>query len=228
MSEKKKKTEKKSGIGAWFADSFRMEPYQVGVVVKNGLINQNPVLVLLLGMCATLAVTNSVINALGMGIATTVVLTLSNLMISLLRSVIPQKIRIASYVVIIAGFVTIIDLLMQAFLPELAEALGIFVQLIVVNCIILGRAEAFASKNTPGYAILDGVAMGVGFTLALFLMGFIRELIGSGSLFGIKVLGAGYPGVAIMNNAPGGFITLGCIIAAVQFIRSRTEGRAKK
>lgn len=218
----------KRTVGQWFADSFKIEGAQSRIIVQNGILDQNPVLVLLLGMCSTLAVTTSVENGIGMGLATTAVLTMSNLVISLLRKVIPSKIRIASYVVVIAGFVTVIDLLMQAFLPELAKSLGIFIQLIVVNCIILGRAEAFASKNTPGYAMLDGLAMGIGFTFALCLMGFVRELLGSGSVLGFQILGANYPGVAIMNNAPGGFITLGCIIAAVQFLKKRKEGGAQK
>ena len=226
MAESNKK--KKGDIGAWFKESFSVEPKQAVMVAKNGIIGQNPVLVLLLGMCSTLAITTSITNAIGMGLATTAVLTMSNLFISLLRNIIPANVRIASFVVVIAGFVTIVDLVIQAYLDALSQSLGIFIPLIVVNCIILARAEAFAFKNTPGYSILDGLFMGLGFTLALCIMSTIREFIGSGSFAGVQLLGENYPGVAIMTSAPGGFITLGCVIGLVQFIRSKTEGRDKK
>ena len=224
MAESKKnKSGKSGGVGKWFKDSFSVDPKQAIVVAKNGLIGQNPVLVLLLGMCATLAVTTSITNAIGMGLATTAVLTMSNLFISLLRNLIPSNIRIASFVVVIAGFVTIVDLVIQAYLEALSKSLGIFIPLIVVNCIILARAEAFAFKNTPGYSLIDGVFMGFGFTLALCMMSTIREFIGSGSFAGIKLLGQNYPGVAMMTSAPGGFITLGCLIALVQFVQRRAK-----
>lgn len=232
MAEQKrdKKTEQsgaRGGIGGWLKDSFSIQPAQVATVIKNGLLFENPVLVLLLGMCSTLAITTSMENAIGMGVATTAVLIMSNFFISLLRNVIPQKVRIASYVVIIAGFVTIIDLLMQAYFPALSTSLGIFVPLIVVNCIILARAEAFASKNTPIYSILDGLFMGLGFTLALSIMSVIRELLGKGTLFGITIFGENYPGIGIMTSTPGGFLTLGCVIAVVQFIRGRADEKKK-
>jgi len=230
MAESKKNKSAKGGgkIGNWFKESFSVEPQQAIVVAKNGIIGQNPVLVLLLGMCSTLAITTSITNAIGMGLATTAVLVMSNLFISLLRNIIPANVRIASFVVVIAGFVTIVDLVIQAYLDALSKSLGIFIPLIVVNCIILARAEAFAFKNTPGYSILDGIFMGLGFTLALSIMSTIREFIGSGSFAGIPLLGENYPGVAIMTSAPGGFITLGCVIGLVQFIRKKAEGRDKK
>ena len=191
----------------------------------NGIINENPVLVLLLGTCPTLATSISAINGIGMGIATTVVLTGSNVVISLIRKLIPSKIRIASYIVVIATFTTIVQLLLQAYVPSLYASLGIFIPLIVVNCIVLGRAEAFASKNGPLLSLADGIGMGLGFTLTLAIMGAIREFLGAGTLFGMQV----YPSefAAMLMTMPfGGFLTLGCVIAAVQFIRSR--GKNKK
>ena len=191
----------------------------------NGIINENPVLVLLLGTCPTLATSISAINGIGMGIATTAVLAGSNLVISLIRKLIPSKIRIASYIVVIATFTTIVQLLLQAYVPSLYASLGIFIPLIVVNCIVLGRAEAFASKNGPLLSLADGIGMGLGFTLTLAIMGAIREFLGAGTLFGMQV----YPNefAAMLMTMPfGGFLTLGCVIAAVQFIRSR--GKNKK
>lgn len=191
----------------------------------NGIINENPVLVLLLGTCPTLATSISAINGIGMGIATTVVLTGSNVVISLIRKLIPSKIRIASYIVVIATFTTIVQLLLQAYFPALYDSLGLYIPLIVVNCIVLGRAEAFASKNGPLLSLADGIGMGLGFTLTLAIMGAIREFLGAGTLFGMQV----YPNefAAMLMTMPfGGFLTLGCIIAAVQFIRSR--GKSKK
>lgn len=189
-------------------------------IALDGLLYQNPILVLFLGMCATLAVSTSLTNALGMGLSTTAVLVCSNIVISLLRKAIPKQVRIACYVVIIAGFVTIVDLVMQAYLPALSESLGLFIPLIVVNCIILGRAEAFASKETPLYAAVDGVSMGLGFTLALCVMGFIRELLGGGSILGHQVL----PEKAILIAAPcGGFLVLGCLVALTNYLKARAE-----
>lgn len=191
-------------------------------IFLNGLLFQNPILVLFLGMCATLAVTTSLTNAIGMGLSTTAVLICSNVVISLLRRVIPKEVRIACYVVVIAAFVTIVDLMLQAFLPSLSESLGLFIQLIVVNCIILGRAEAFASKNGPLYAAVDGVSMGLGFTLALCAMGLIRELLGSGAILGHSVL----PNGAAMIAAPaGGFLTLGCLVALTQYLKNRAADK---
>lgn len=194
-------------------------------ILKDGLIRQNPVFVLLLGMCPTMATSTSLNNAIGMGAAATLVLICSNLFIALLRKVIPEKIRIASYIVIIAGFVTLVEMLLKAYFPEISSSLGVFIPLIVVNCIILARAEAFASKNGPVASLMDGLAMGAGFTLALCLMSVIREIIGNGSLMGYRLLPESFPGVLIMTRSPGGFLTLGCLIAAIQFIsRKRTSG----
>ena len=187
-------------------------------IILNGLLFQNPILVLFLGMCATLAVSTSLTNALGMGLSTTAVLICSNVVISLLRKAIPKEVRIACYVVVIAAFVTIVDLVLKAYIPFLSEALGIFIPLIVVNCIILGRAEAFASKNGPLYAAVDGASMGLGFTLALCAMGFIRELLGGGAILGHQVL----PEKAILIAAPcGGFLVLGCLVALTQHLKNR-------
>lgn len=200
------------------AKPVRKSDPRIKEIILNGLILQNPILVLFLGMCSTLAVSTSLTNALGMGLSTTVVLICSNVVISLLRKAIPKEVRIACYVVIIAGFVTIVELCLKAFLPALSESLGIFIPLIVVNCIILGRAEAFASKETPGYAALDGLSMGLGFTAALSIMGFIRELLGSGSILGHEIL----PVKAILIAAPcGGFLVLGTLVAVVQYFRAK-------
>ena len=160
---------------------------RLGKTLLNGIIFENPVLVLLLGTCPTLATSISAINGIGMGIATTVVLTGSNVVISLIRKLIPSKIRIASYIVVIATFTTIVQLLLQAYVPSLYDSLGIFIPLIVVNCIVLGRAEAFASKNGPLLSLVDGIGMGIGFTMTLAIMGLIREFLGAGTFFGIQV-----------------------------------------
>lgn len=180
-----------------------------------GIVKENPVLVLLLGTCPTLATTTSTLNALGMGVAALLVLVGSNFAISLLRNVIPDKVRIPSYIVIIAGFVTIIEMLMHAFLPSLYSALGVFLSLIVVNCIILGRAEMYASKNSVVDSVLDAVGMGIGFTLALFLMASIREIFGAGSWFGVEIPFLSDYKIPILTEAPGGFFVFGLLIAAV-------------
>lgn len=213
--------------GGWLGRSFGMEPGKVAQIFKNGLVLQNPTLVLLLGMCSTLAVTTSLKNAVCMGLSTTAVLLCSNLVISLLRHWIPKQIRIACYVVVVASFVTIVDLLLQAYLPAVSESLGIFIPLIVVNCIILARAEAFASKHTPGYAAMDGLAMGLGFTASLSILGVVRELLGSGTLWGVSVLGEGFQPMLLVVAPCGGFIVLGCVIAAAQWARSLAERRGK-
>ena len=211
-------------IGSWLRKNFGMQKSEAGRIAMNGLIYQNPTFVLLLGMCPTLATTTSLQNGLGMGLSTAAVLACSNLVISLLRKVIPNEIRIASYVVIIATFVTSVDLLLQAFAPSLSEALGLYIPLIVVNCIILGRAEAFASKNPPGKALLDGIFTGLGFTGALAILGAIREILGAGTIWGtpIPVLSE-YP-VGLVTSTCGGFLTLGCLIALVQFLRRPKKG----
>ena len=196
---------------------------------KDGLLTQNPVLVQLLGMCSTMAITTTLFNGIGMGICVTVILICSNIVISLLRKVIPSKIRIAAYIVVIAGFVTMVDLLMQAYLPSLSESLGIFIPLIVVNCIILGRAEAFASKNSVGASILDGVAQGIGYTIVLVIMCVVREFLGSGTFgggllgpdgAGLRVLPEQFPAMMLILPV-GGFLTLGVLIAAVQYFLNR-------
>ncbi len=194
--------------------------------LKEGIFKNNPTFVQLLGMCSTLAVTTNVKDAIGMGLSATVVLTCSNAVISLVRKLIPSKIRIASYVVIIAGFVTVIDLLLQAYLPDLSASLGIFIPLIVVNCIILARAESFASKNTILPSIGDGLGIGLGFTLALLILGAIREILGSGSILGIPILPESVPAV-MMILPPGGFIVLGLLIGLIHYIgEKRKEKKA--
>ena len=180
-------------------------------VLKNGIIKENPVLRLMLGTCPTLAVTTAASNGLGMGLATTFVLLGANITISLLRKVIPDKVRIPAYITIIAGFVTVVQMLCKAFLPAINDALGIYLPLIVVNCIILGRAEMFARKNSVGPSILDALGMGIGFTAALLLMGMIREFIGAGSIFGLDITG-GF-GMTLLILPPGGFFVFGVLIA---------------
>lgn len=192
-------------------------------LISNGIINENPVLVLLLGTCPTLAVTTSAINGIGMGVATMAVLICSNFVISLLKNIIPEKVRIPAYIVVIAGFVTIVSLLLQAYAPAINAALGIFVPLIVVNCIILGRAEMFANKNSIFDSVLDGLGMGLGFTFALLLMGSIREILGSGSLFGFNLAPDFLSPMAVFNLAPGAFFTFGCLVALISFL---SRGRA--
>jgi electron transport complex protein RnfE len=183
-----------------------------------GFFKENPVFVLLLGMCPTLGVTSSAINGLGMGLATTFVLMMSNIVISLVKNVIPGKVRIPSYIVIIASFVTVVELTMQAYLPSLFKSLGLFIPLIVVNCIVLGRAEAFASKNNILSSMVDGLGIGLGFAFALTLLGSVRELLGSGKIFGIVIYPENY-GMLIFVLAPGAFIVLGYLIALINRIR---------
>jgi electron transport complex protein RnfE len=184
-----------------------------------GFIRENPILVLVLGTCPTLATTSTSLNGMGMGIATTFVLTGSNVVISMLAGLIPDKVRIPAFVVIIASFVTIVDLTMQAYVPDLYATLGIFIPLIVVNCIVLGRAEAFASKNTVVSSLFDGLGMGIGYTLALGILGAFREIVGSGSLFGHKFIAG--DGVLVFILAPGAFIGLGYLIAIVNRIKKK-------
>lgn len=184
-----------------------------------GFIRENPILVLVLGTCPTLATTTSSLNGLGMGVATTFVLAGSNVVISMLANVIPDKVRIPAFVVIIASFVTVVDLLMQAYVPDLYVTLGIFIPLIVVNCIVLGRAEAFASKNSVVSSLFDGLGMGLGFTLALGVLGAFREIVGSGSIFGQKFIPG--DGILVFILAPGAFIALGFLIAIVNKIKKK-------
>lgn len=185
----------------------------------NGLLKESPTFTLLLGMCPTLGVTSSASNAVGMGLATTFVLTMSNLVISLVKDFIPDKVRIPAYIVIIATFVTIVEMTMKAYLPALFASLGIFIPLIVVNCIVLGRAEAFASKNSPILSIFDGLGMGFGFTLALCILGSIRELLGSGKIFGHIIYPESY-GMLVFIMAPGAFIALGFLIAFINKLKT--------
>jgi electron transport complex protein RnfE len=202
---------------------------------KEGLLTKNPVLVQLLGMCSTLAISTSLFNGIGMGAAVTVILICSNVLISALRKVIPSQIRIAAYIVIIAGFVTVVDLVLQAFLPALAESLGVFIPLIVVNCIILGRAEAFASKNGVVASALDGLFQGIGYTMALVIVCIIRELLGAGTFGGgilnggegIRIIPEGYPAMQLVMPV-GGFLTLGCVIAFFQWAQRAMRNKKKE
>ena len=196
-------------------------------VFLNGIINENPTFVQLLGMCPTLAVTTSLKNGIGMGLSATAVLIASNALISLLRKIIPDKVRIAAYIVIIATFVTIIEMVLNAYLPSLAEQLGIFIPLIVVNCIILARAESFASKNSVFSSIIDGLGMGLGFTVALAIISGIREFFGAGTLFDVKIYGELITPPSIMIMAPGGFIVLGLLVAVINCITAKRKGGDK-
>lgn len=193
-------------------------------VFLNGLIKENPTFVQLLGMCPTLAVTTSLQNGLGMGLSATAVLICSNFLISLLKKIIPDKVRIAAYIVIIATFVTLIQMCLNAFLPDLASSLGLFIPLIVVNCIILARAESFASKNNPFLSAVDGLGMGLGFTGALCIISTIREFLGAGSIWGITLYGEVIKPASIMIMAPGGFIVLGLIVGAINCIVKKKKG----
>ena len=192
-------------------------------VFFNGLVTENPTFVLMLGMCPTLGITTAAMNGISMGLATTFVLVCSNLIISLLRNFIPDKVRIPSYIVIIATFVTVVDLMMSAFLPDMRQALGTYIQLIVVNCIIFARAESFAAKNTPDLAVSDGLGMGLGFTIAITILAMIRELFGAGKIFGLQVMPESYVPMDIMNRVAGGFITLGLLLIVVTAIKTVIE-----
>ncbi len=196
-------------------------------IFLNGLIKENPVFIQLLGMCPTLAVTTSAKDGIGMGLATTAVLICSNLVIALLRKVVPSKIRIPIYIVVIASFVTMVGMLMEAFVPTLFNSLGLFIPLIVVNCVILARAESFASKNKVSDAFVDGLGMGLGFTLALGLLGAVRELFGNGSVFGLSLFGAAYKPALIMILPPGAFLALGLLLALFNAIALRKKADAE-
>ena len=202
--------------------------------LKEGLLTKNPVTAQLLGMCSTMAITTSLFNGIGMGVAVTLILICSNMLISALRKVIPSQIRIAAYITIIAGLVTIVDLLIQAFLPDLSESLGVFIPLIVVNCIILGRAEAFASKNKVLPSAVDGLTQGIGYTVALVIICIIRELLGSGTfgggllngVEGIRIIPEGYPAMQLVMPV-GGFLVLGFVIAGSQYLMRKMELKKK-
>ena len=201
-----------------------MKPYLERI--KNGLLTENPVFVLMLGMCPTLAVTTSAINGFGMGVSSLVVLAVSNLVISLLRKIIPDEVRLPAFIVVVASFVTVVELLMEAYIPSLYAALGIYIPLIVVNCIILGRAEAYASKNPPLMSAFDGLGMGLGFTAALVVIGALRELLGSGTVFGMDVtLNGVWEPVAIFVKAPGAFLILAFLVAIMNacHIKNRSD-----
>ena len=191
----------------------------------NGIIRENPTLVLMLGMCPTLAVSTRAMNGIGMGLSTTAVLILSNLVISLLRKVIPDQVRLPSYIVIVASLVTVTELLIEAYLPSVYEALGIYIPLIVVNCIILGRAEAYANKNKPLLSVMDGIGMGLGFTVALTLAGAVRELLGSGTVFGTQVLPATVEPIGIFVQPPGAFLVIALFIIIMNAVGIKTRQR---
>ncbi|MDD2597252.1 MAG: electron transport complex subunit E [Candidatus Cloacimonetes bacterium] len=189
--------------------------------LTKGIIKENPIFVIVLGMCPTLAVSSSVMNALGMGLAATFVLVCSNMFISMIKNVTPSKIRIPVYVVVIAAFVTIVNMVMEAYVPALHKSLGLFIPLIVVNCIILGRAEAFANKNNVIMSIADGIGMGLGFTLSLTVIGTIREILGAGTWLNIKVMPATYDPMLVAILAPGAFITLGFLMAILNLVKEK-------
>ncbi|MGL4332250.1 MAG: electron transport complex subunit RsxE [Bacteroidales bacterium] len=189
-------------------------------ILTNGLVKENPVFVLLLGMCPTLGTTSSAINGMGMGLATAFVLMCSNLVVSSVKNIIPDKVRIPAFIVIIATFVTIVQFCMQAYLPSLYESLGLFIPLIVVNCVVLGRAEAFAAKNTPFDSMLDGIGMGLGFTLALTILGGVREFLGTGKIFDLSIYPEGY-GALVFVLAPGAFLALGYLIAIINKFKAK-------
>ena len=193
-------------------------------VLRAGLIDENPTFIQLLGMCPTLAVTTSLINAIGMGLSATFVLICSNFVISLVRKIIPSKIRIASYVVVIAAFVSVIEMLLKAYIPSLSKSLGLFIPLIVVNCIILARAESFASKNKPIPSAFDGLGMGLGFTVGLSVLGAVREIIGSGSILGFKILEGTFQPAIMFILPPGAFIVLGIVLAVINVWKSKKGG----
>ena len=195
-------------------------------VFMNGLITENPTFTLMLGMCPTLAITTAASNGIGMGLATTFVLVCSNLFISLLRNVIPDKVRIPSFIVVIASFVTILEMILKAYIPALSESLGMYIPLIVVNCIIFARAEAFAFKNGPVLSLADGLGMGLGFTGAITILSAIRELLGNGTISGAQIMPEAYQPMGIMLNVPGGFVTLGLLLALVNAIKNLAAKKA--
>lgn len=190
-------------------------------IILNGIIKENPVFVLLLGLCPTLGTSTSAINGMSMGLATTAVLVFSNLIISCLKKFIPDKVRIPAFIMVIATLVTIVQMVMEAYVPDIYKVLGLFIPLIVVNCIVLGRAESFASKNTIFDSVLDGIGSGLGFTLALTILGIIREVLGNGSVFNIAILPASWPPALIFILPPGGFISIACVIAYQNYLKDK-------
>ena len=204
-----------------------MNPNSAGERLYNGIIKENPTFVMMLGMCPTLAVTTSAINGLGMGLTTMVILAMSNLIISMLRKIIPDDVRVPAFIVIVASFVTIVQFLLQAYIPTLNASLGLYIPLIVVNCIILGRAEAYASKNPMMASLFDGIGMGLGFTLGLTCIGLVRELIGAGKIFGVAVMPASYEPVSIFVMAPGAFFVLALLTAIQNKVKLNLEKKGK-
>ena len=198
-----------------------MKPNTPAERLYNGIIKENPTFVLMLGMCPTLAITTSATNGIGMGLTTTVILAASNLMISLLRNFIPDRVRMPAFIVVVASFVTVVQLLLQGFIPSLYDSLGIYIPLIVVNCIILGRAESFAAKNGPINSFFDGLGMGLGFTVALTILGAFRELLGAGQIFGMQVMPSAYEPITIFILAPGAFFVLACLVAIQNKVKSK-------
>ena len=196
--------------------------------LMNGLVKENPTFVLMLGMCPTLAVTTSAINGIGMGLSTTAVLIMSNMMISMLRKIIPDSVRMPAFIVIVASFVTIVDFLMEGFVPSLYDSLGLYIPLIVVNCIILGRAESYASKNPVIPSIFDGIGMGLGFTVGLTSIGIVRELIGSGKIFNMQILPDSYEPFTIFILEPGAFFVLACLVALQNKVKNNLARKGKK
>ena len=195
--------------------------------IYNGIVTENPTIVLMLGMCPTLAVTTSAINGIGMGLSSMAVLIFSNLIISLMRNIIPDEVRLPAYIVIVATLVTIVDLIMQAYTPEIYASLGIYIPLIVVNCIILGRAEAYANKATPGLAVMDGIGMGIGFTLSLLAIGLVREVLGAGQFFGHEFIKDSVLPIAIFGKAPGAFLVMAVLVAVVNALHIKTAANKK-
>ena len=200
---------------------------KAGERIYNGLIKENPTFVLTLGMCPTLAVTTSAMNGLGMGLTTMAVLTLSNLFISLLRKIIPSRVRIPAFIVVIATFVTVVQLLLEAYLPALNKSLGVYIPLIVVNCIILGRAEAYAYSTPPIPSMFDGLGMGLGFSFALTCIGALREILGAGKVFGISIMPASFEPIRIFSQAPGAFFVLACLVALQNYIKAKRKKAGK-
>ncbi len=196
--------------------------------LKEGLFTQNPVLVQMLGLCSTLAITTTVTNGIGMGISVLIILTLSNIFISLLRKIIPGEVRIACYILVIAGFVTCVQLLLKAYLPAIDKSLGVFIPLIVVNCMVLGRAEAFASKNSVAASALDGICQGLGYTAVLLIISFVRELFGNGTVLGFSVFSKNYIPAVLLTLPVGGFLCLGALIALMQWLTARRAQKDKK
>lgn len=196
--------------------------------IYNGLVKENPTFVLMLGMCPTLAVTTSAINGIGMGLSTTAVLVMSNMLISMLRKIIPDSVRMPAFIVVVASFVTIVDFLLEGFVPSLYDSLGLYIPLIVVNCIILGRAESYASKNPVLPSIFDGIGMGLGFTVGLTSIGVVRELIGAGQIFGIQVMPDSYEPLTIFILAPGAFFVLACLVALQNKVRNNLAKKGKQ